>query len=452
MKTFSKLLIASSLLCSIFTACSDDIEDNGNGTGTSDSEWISVTMKLSDTTEGSNIKEDLPLTKARVGELWELSTALDKNDKIPGKYPLDYVYLVVVSNDYKSCQATKATITNNQLTWLLKPTDEGKIEVRGKNIDNENKSITLYENAIVYFASQENILRVEAGEYDLLGRQVYAPIGDRLFVSPNALYAHFDSNQIILESKEINPDTEKIDHYVLPMVQEETTAEMEMINLQRATTVLTVQVSFETPDASTAYDTDYILNYLNQQLEKRGKEKIQDLSTQFRARFFFAGYPNAYDMTRENPIGGTKGEYTAISYKWSYPMAGIPFPLSSEIRAYSGFSDYSTPYITPHDYTKDFTEGQGNITSIYLTFEILEYGAEETAEPLYRGTIKGDFLAFDVMKRNTHMNVLYTLPLSELNGLLDRPHERNLVTRSAVEDELFGTMLDAKVEVDYLVK
>ena len=66
--------------------------------------------------------------------------------------------------------------------------------------------------------------------------------------------------------------------------------------------------------------------------------------------------------------------------------------------------------------------------------------------------MKGDFLACDVMKRNTHMNVLYTLPLSELNGLLDRPHERNLVTRSAVEDELFGTMLDAKVEVDYLVK
>lgn len=83
-----------------------------------------------------------------------------------------------------------------------------------------------------------------------------------------------------------------------------------------------------------------------------------------------------------------------------------------------------------------------------MTFEIL--GDNDVVK--YRGTISGAFAAADKLMRNTNVVTLFTLTVDELDGLLDRPISNSLVTRSAVEDELFGTMLDAKVEVDYLVK
>lgn len=84
-----------------------------------------------------------------------------------------------------------------------------------------------------------------------------------------------------------------------------------------------------------------------------------------------------------------------------------------------------------------------------MTFEILDTNGET---PLYRGTIAGEFAAADIMARNTNVVVLYALNVSELGGLLSRPISKSLVTRSAVEDELFGTMIDADVEFEYLTK
>ena len=77
MKTFIKTLVISSLSLSMFTACSNDMDDNGKGTDTPDIKWTSVTMQLANTAQGFDNKQDLPLTKTGNGEIWPESTPLE---------------------------------------------------------------------------------------------------------------------------------------------------------------------------------------------------------------------------------------------------------------------------------------------------------------------------------------------------------------------------------------
>lgn len=452
MKTFIKTLVISSLSLSMFTACSNDMDDNGKGTDTPDIKWTSVTMQLANTAQGFDNKQDLPLTKTGNGEIWPESTPLRSSDEqLQAIYPLENVghkiYLVKVDND-NNCIATATQVNENDLTltWklLLSTDSDNSISIKGEGEDSDcNNPINLKQGDKVYFASTKDITKATAKKSDVLtipGGDVYAPIGDILFISEAALFVNIDNEQIIFESENAISTGQK-DRYELPISSEDTQETMSMIHLERATTLLNVQLAIKTESGNSANNADYIKDYLNQVAKK---ELITDINKQFRARFFFTGYPNAYDMTRTAPISASTDEYTAISYRWCSPVNEMDFPLVSTSRKFSGFRDMSLPYITPHDF-----RNSNNQTMIYMTFEILDTNGET---PLYRGTIAGEFAAADIMARNTNVVVLYALNVSELGGLLSRPISKSLVTRSAVEDELFGTMIDADVEFEYLTK
>lgn len=458
MKTFIKTLVISSLSLFMLTACSDDIENEGNGNGTTpEINWTSVTMQLSETAQGSESLQDLPRTKADTEiETWPLSTPLRSSDEqLQAIYPLknvDYkVYLVKVKDGKCEGIATQLKEDQSTLTWFI-GAQENSVLLKGSgdNID-ANKTLTLDEGDQVYFASQEDITNVTAKLSDVLvieGSEVYNPIGDILFISEKPLTVHINGDKVIFESDETISTGQK-DVYELPISGKGSAETMNIIHLQRATTLLNIQVAIKSEDGYSRDDATYIKDRFNQVAREKGiteegEDLITNIATQFRARFFFAGYPNVYDMTNENPkTGGVANEYTALSYKWCYPVYDMDYPLVSQTRNFSGFRDMSLPYITPHDFTNNT-----NITTLFMTFEIL--GDNDVVK--YRGTISGAFAAADKLMRNTNVVTLFTLTEDELDGLLNRPISNSLVTRSAVEDELFGTMLDAKVEVDYLVK
>lgn len=438
MKGLIKVLAFSSLSFFVFTACNDDIEGNGQETPI-ERAWTNVTMQLSETAQGSIGGEDLSITKSSPASLWDNSSAL-VGGKAPGIYPLKEVYLVKVTDGVnRKCESTKANIgSDGKVTWLTCKSGDAAI-IKGEN----GNELTLNNNELVYFSSQENVTKTEADNHTVLGTDVHKPIGDILFVSPNALQVKIENNKIILTSQITEQSTVKDEEtYELALVEEETSTE-NIINLQRATTVLSVQIALNPQNVTDRNDTEYIIKYIKDRLKK----EEQDLPIKFRARFFFAGYPNSYDMTRNNPIEGIATDYTAISNKWCDLTNEILFPILEEPTVhFAGFKDLSYPYLTPHDFSakKDAT--------IYLTFEISKEGAKDDDAPLYRGTIEGKFNAFEIMKRNMHMGVVFTINLSTFDELFKHPYTKNLVTRSAVEDELFGTMLNGDVDIDYRSK
>ncbi|WP_417130380.1 hypothetical protein [Parabacteroides faecis] len=431
MKTLIKLLAFSSLSFFAFTACNDDIESNGQETPI-ERVWTNVTMQLSETAQGSIEGEDLTITKSG-SSLWDNSSALI-NGKAPGIYPLDEVYLVkVVDAANRQCESTKANISSDgKVTWFTAKNGDVAI-IKGEN----GKELTLSNNDLVYFSSQENVTKTNAEESSILGIGVYKPIGDILFVSPNALQVKIENDKIVLTSVE-NEET-----YELALVEDKETSTENIINLERATTILSVRVALNPQNEGDRNNIEYIKEYIKDRLS----EDLKDTPVRFRARFFFAGYPNSYDMTRMNPISGNATDYTAISNKWCDLTNGLEYPVFDTPTAYfAGFKDSSCPYLTPHDFS------EGLKATIYFTFEISKEGASDDADPLYRGTIEGKFNAFEIMKRNNHMGVLFTINLSTFDELFNPPYKKSLVTRSAVEDELFGTMLNGDVDIDYRSK
>lgn len=437
MKNINKTLIISSLLLSMSTACSNDIENNENEIDTPDAEWINVTMQLGKTAQSSDSKQDQPMTKAHNNEYaWPKSSLLTADEQIPTTYPLNTIYLVKLENG--ECQATKTAIIDDQLTWQLSKPATGGITIKGLD---ENQGITVEDGDQVYFASTDNILEAKAENWKILDLEdnVFAPIGDILFISENPLTVDITNNEITFSSSS--------DKYTLPLSADADKGVMNVVNLERATTLLNLQLAIKSEGGVSQDNANYIKDFLNKQKPDE-PNWISDIYSQFRVRFFFAGYPNKYDMTKANPSHGSEGEYTAISYKWIELRDKIRFPLVISDRDFSGFADMSLPYITPHDFEAD---GSNNITNLYMTFEILD--KNDKTKVLHRGTLKTKFDAVNIMHRNTNVVILYALDLSELAELIKKPAPtKSFVTRSAVEDELFGTMIDADVEFEYLTK